>query len=47
MADHVENIASGGDMFGPLRSLCHDHHHEVTKEQARRGRRPRGPEPEP
>ncbi|WAL48268.1 HNH endonuclease [Rhodococcus pyridinivorans] len=47
VADHVENIASGGGMFGPLRSLCHDHHHEVTQEQARRGRRPRGPEPEP
>ncbi|BDB60131.1 hypothetical protein RDE2_19250 [Rhodococcus sp. RDE2] len=38
VADHVENIASGGDMFGPLRSLCHDHHNEVTKAQAKAGR---------
>lgn len=39
VADHVTPISEGGDMFGPLRTLCHAHHDAVTAEQARRGRR--------
>ena len=38
VADHITPIAAGGDMFGPLRTLCHAHHEAVTLAQARRGR---------
>lgn len=38
VADHIVGISEGGDMFGPLRTLCHAHHDAVTQAQARRGR---------
>lgn len=38
VADHITPIGEGGDMFGPLRALCHECHQAVTLAQARRGR---------
>jgi 5-methylcytosine-specific restriction endonuclease McrA len=42
-ADHVVNIASGGDPNGPLQSLCVDCHRRKTGQEGHRARYPKGP----
>ena len=45
VADHVENLAEGGAVFGQLQALCQPCHDAKTQAEAMRGRtRYRGPE---
>jgi 5-methylcytosine-specific restriction protein A len=38
-ADHVQNIAAGGDPDGPLQSLCGDCHRKKTSAEGHRARK--------
>ena len=40
-ADHVKNIAAGGDRNGPLQSLCVDCHRRKTGQEGHRARYPK------